>query len=183
MPKLLPLAVIFLLTACQQVPMRDENSPLMRVSPGSTIVLHKPLTVPAGHARVFLQGGKVVAKTRLKRYYPHCNFEVRQVSDGHLRIEPDTFIITDVTSGEEEWVSRQPTLRPAAWEIDGDGADGAVLLIRLVQHRLHSTRQPQVMRLTCHGGFAEPWKVAYPSIRDIRRSLGDYATLEPPKQN
>jgi hypothetical protein len=179
MPKLIPIVLAaLLLGACQQMPVTDENSPSMRVQPGSRIILHEALTVPAGHARVFLQGGKVVAKTKLKRYHPHCNFEVRQVSDGSLRIEPDTFLVTDVVTDEEEWVSREWPLRVAGWEMSGGALDGPMMVTRLVHHRLDSPRQPQVMRLTCHGGFAEAWKVRYPSVSEIRRSLGQRATLE-----
>jgi hypothetical protein len=155
---------------------RDEDSPLMRIAPGSTITLHEALTVPAGHARVFMQNGKVRAKTRLDRYRPHCNFEVRSVSDGSLRIEPDTFVVTKIIEDEEEVVSRQQPLRLAGWEMTG--GDALPMVTRLVRHRLHSQRQPQVMRLTCHGGFDDPWEVDYPSISEIRRALGERATLK-----
>ncbi len=175
---LITVALCLLVMACRQAPVRDEDSPLMRVSPGSTVTLHQVLTVPAGHARVFLQGGKVRAKTRLDRYRPHCNFEVRSVSDGSLRIEPDTFVVTVVSEDEEEVVYLPQPLRLAGWSLDGGGS--SILLTRFVKHRLHSPIQPQVMRLTCYGGFDEAWKVAYPSISDIRHALGSRATLKLP---
>jgi len=176
-PKRLTIvATMMLVAACQQAPIRDEDSPRMRIAPGSTITLHEALTVPAGHTRVFLQNGKVKGKTKLDQYYPHCNFEVRSVSNGTLRIEPDVFTVTAVTEDEEEVVTRTSPLRLASWRFSG-GGDSVVLLTRFVAHRLDSPRQPQVMRLTCHGGFADPWQVDYPSITDIRQALGKLATV------
>jgi hypothetical protein len=179
MPRRLTLiAAALLVTACQQAAIRDENSPRMRITTGSTITLHEALTVPAGHARVFLQNGKVVAKTRLNQYHPHCNFEVRSVSNGALRIEPDVFTVTAVTEDEVEVVSRMQPLRLAAWRYTGGGESTFTMLIRLVEHRLDSPRQPQVMRLTCYGGFTDPWEVAYPTVTEIRHVLGDIASVE-----
>jgi hypothetical protein len=183
MPKILiPVVCALLTAACTGVPVKDEESPLSRIVPGSRIVLHEALTVPAGHARVFLQDGKVRAKTRLRRYYPHCNFEIEQVSDGTLQIIPDTFTVTAIRSDEVEFVSRprRGPIVPAALTLANGDGDAVILLNRLVEHRLHSAAQPQVMRLTCYSGFDEGWSVAYPSVRQIRQTLGEIATVELP---
>lgn len=175
--RLLAAALLLMLTACQQAPVRDEDSPRSRIAPGSTVVLNKPLTVPAGHARVFLQGGEVRDKVRLKRYYPHCNFEIRSVSDGTLRIEPGRFLVTDLSTDEVELVRRQGAMQYAALRLS-DGGDMMPQVARLIHHRLHAEGRPEVMRLTCHGGFSDPWQVEYPSISDIRHDLGEWVTLE-----
>lgn len=179
MPKLsVIVAMMLVLTACQQTPVRDEASSLSRVGVGSTFVLNESLIVPVGHARVFLQGGEVVAKIQLDRYRPHCNFEVRSVSDGTLRIEPDTFLVTEVEEDEVEIVSRPSPQRYAALGADSDTGAGGVSMISLfVTHWLYSERQPQVMRLTCHGGFDMPFYARTPSIEEIRRALGKTVTL------
>lgn len=179
MPKMgLVVAVALFGTACQQGPVRDESSTRSRVGVGSTFVLHEALLVPQGHARVFVQGGKVVAKVRLERYYPHCNFEVRSVSDGTLRIEPDTFLVTDVDEDEEEVVRRPQSQRYAALAVDSDSMDGGVTMIaHFVTHWLYSERQPEVVRLICHGGFDAPFYARAPSIAEIRQALGGLVTL------
>lgn len=179
MPKLAVfVAAVLLLAACQQAPVRDEASHRSRVGVGSTFVLHESLIVPAGYARVFLQNGKVVAKVQLDRYRPHCNFEVRRVSDGHGRIEPDTFLVTGVDVYEEEIVVRPQPLRYAALAGGGDGDGGMISMIaRFARHWLYSERQPEVMRLTCHGGFDYPLDALTPSIAEIRQALGKYVTL------
>lgn len=178
MPKsgLLVVAAL-LLAACQQAPLRDEASHRSRVGVGSTFVLHESLIVPAGHARVFFQDGKVVAKAQLDRYRPHCNIEVRTVSDGSSRIEPDTFLVTGVEEYEEEIVARPQHLRYAGLSMsDGDGAMISKIA-RFVRHWLYSERQPGVMRLTCHGGFDYPLDALTPSITEIRQALGERVTL------
>ncbi len=165
-----------LLAACQVGPVRDEYSPHSRLSVGSNITLHQELTVPAGHSRVFLQYGEVVAKVKLDQYQPHCNFEVHAVSKGGERILPDTFTVTKVMEDEEEVVYRQQPMRMASLRMSSD--DMATMLVtRFVRHTLYSASQSQVMRLTCHGGFDDPWKVKTPSVSEIRRALGDIATL------
>jgi len=176
-----PIAAALLvvwLTACQQAPVRDENSPRSRIVPGSTVVLNKPLTVPAGHARVFLQDGEVREKVRLKRYYPHCNFEIRSVSDGTLRIEPGRFLVTGISTDEVELVRRRGALQYASLRLS-DGGEMIPQVARLIHHQLHAEGRPEVMRLTCHGGFSDPWRVEYPSVADIRQDLGEWVTLEP----
>lgn len=169
------VAACLVLVACQQAPVRDEASHFSRVGVGSSFVLHESLIVPVGHARVFLQGGKVVAKVQLNRYHPHCNFEVRSVSDGTLRIEPDTFLVTGIEEHMEEVVTRRQPLRYAAFSMED--FDSMAMITRFVRHWLYSERQPEVMRLTCHGGFDDPSEALPPSIAEIRQALGKLVTL------
>ncbi|MEN8169159.1 MAG: hypothetical protein ABFS08_02955 [Pseudomonadota bacterium] len=178
MPKLVSLvATVLLLSACQHATVRDAESPRSRVSVGSSFTLHTALIVPVGHARVFLQGGVVVAKGEVDLYRPHCNVEVRSVSAGDSHIEPDTFVVTVVVEDEEDIVDWKESPRYASLLATAD--DSVVITItRFVRHTLQSERQPEVMHITCHGGFAEPWQVDYPSISDIRQVLGKLITLK-----
>ncbi len=178
MPKLTTVvAILFILTACNHMPVQDENSPRSRVAVGSHVVLNELLSIPAGHARVFLQDGRVVANKSLEYYQPHCNIAVRSVSTGDSYIEPDIFIVTAVMEDEEE-VVRGARWRQYASLFNSSDSLGSVMISRYVRHTLHSTSQPEVMRLTCHGGFAEPWQVDTPSIREIRQALGELVTLK-----
>jgi hypothetical protein len=173
------VAFTLLLAACQMAAVRDENSPHSRLALGSTITLHQTLNVPAGHSRVFLQFGEVVAKIKLDQYQPHCDFEVRSVSKGEETIRPDTFTVTKVMEDEEEVVGRQSPQHYASLDSDLSLGGGEMLpmVSRFVRHTLYSVSQPQVMRLTCHGGFDDPWEVKTPSVSEIRRVLGAIATV------
>ncbi len=165
-----------LLMACQTEMVRDESTPRSRLTVGSSVILHQALNIPAGHGRVFVQFGGVVAKVKLDQYQPHCNFEVREISNGLEMIQPDSFTVTKVTADEEDVVRGPQLLRKASLRYSSDDM-GTVMVTRFVHHMLYSVAQPQVIRLTCHGGFAEPWQVKAPSVSQIRRALGDIATV------
>jgi hypothetical protein len=172
--------IVMALTACAPATIRDERSPYSRIPVGSTVILNQPLEIPRYHARVFIQDGRVVSKSGLNQYYPHCNFEVRTVSDGAARIESDRFLVTGIRLDEVQVVRRPGPLLMASLVLVDGGEDGGgpPPTSRLVHYRLHSERQPDVMRLTCHGGMAEQWEVAYPSLAEIREVLGGIVTLE-----
>lgn len=157
------------LTACAAV--RDQG-----VVPGSSIVLHRALTVPAGSARIFVQAGAVVAKTRLNIYLPHCNLELREVAAVPTSIEPDTFAVRAVAEGEESVVSREG-LRYAARLRVMDDTPGKVS--RYVHYQLWSPRQPQVLRLTCHGGMDFPGRALAPSLGEMRQAVGEVLSINP----
>ncbi len=148
-----------------------------RVPAAATVTLHQRLQVPAGTARVFLQDGAVVAKNRLHYYYPSCDFEVYQVSDGSARIEPATFAVSRLSVGDDLVVWRRSPLRYAALRFATNDDGMPPLVNRYVDYWLRSARQPQVMRLTCHGGFDFEGRATLPTAADIRKSLGAYASL------
>lgn len=173
--------VLMTLTACAPLTVQDEHSPYSRIPVGSTVILNQPLDIPRYHARVFIQDGRVVSKARVNLYYPHCNFEVATVSDGSARIEPDRFLVTGIRLDEVQVVRRTGPLQTASLVVLVDGGEdggGPPPTSRLVHYRLHAERQPDVMRLTCHGGMATGWEVAYPSLAEIREVLGGIVTLE-----
>lgn len=168
---------VMTLASCA-TPATDESSPYYRMPVGATVELHQQLAIPAGHSRVFLQNGKVVKKTRLDGYRPHCNFEQRTVSDGTAVIAPDRFTVTAVTAGEDFVVQREG-LHHAGWRMSGFD-DSVSMVNRYIAHTLSSASQPQVMRLTCHGGFDFPGRAQLPSLTEIRNALGEVATVELP---
>lgn len=178
MPKLLSVvAAASLLSGCLTLTVHDEGSSASRISVGSRITLHQSITIPAGHARVFMQGGKVMGKVELNQYLPHCNFEVRELSDGNSRISPDSFLVIALQVGSDRVVSNGMPIRLAV-DMDMYRFHSPSPVSRYIKHRLQSTSQPGVMNLTCHGGFDEPALAEYPGIRAIREALGGLATLE-----
>jgi len=159
-------------------PVMNENAAGYRLPVGTTLVLQQDLAVPAGHARVFLQQGRVVEKHRLDIYRPHCNFEQRTVSDGTARIAADRFTVTAVSMGEDFVVQRRPLVY-AALRLVGDD-DSPSMVNRYFHHALESVRQPDVMRLTCHGGFDLPGVAQLPTLADMRAALGETVVIERP---
>jgi hypothetical protein len=173
---LLVLSTLALASCAGQVV--DESSHYYLIPVGATVVLQQDLTIPAGHARVFLQRGKVVEKRKLASYYPSCNFEQRAVSDGTAVIKADRFKVTAVKRGEDYVVQRDPLVH-TGWSMAGEFG-GVSMINRLIQHSLFSPSQPQVMYLTCHGGYDFPGRAELPSLTDIRSALGEMAAVELP---
>jgi hypothetical protein len=174
---LLVLSVIAL-TSCAGQAVNKEVPDRLLV--GTTVVLQQDLAVPAGHARVFLQQGRVVEKHRLDPGLPHCNFEQRTLSDGTAVIKADRFKVTAVSVGEDMVVQRDcDSMLPVGLREAG-GSDCVDKVNRYINHQLFSPSQPQVMRLTCHGGFEVPGRAQLPGLPDIRTALGGVATLELP---
>lgn len=56
------------------------------------------------------------------------------------------------------------------------GADQS-LVSRYVHLYLESKRQPDVMRLTCHGAFDFMWDAELPAVNEMREALGEVVTL------
>jgi hypothetical protein len=57
------------------------------------------------------------------------------------------------------------------------GGDGESRQMKTYIIQLHSDRQPDVLSLVCGGAFDIPAQAARPSLHQIERALGDYATL------
>ena len=169
--------VVLLVSACQQPVVRDEDSPRYRVAVGSHIVLNRALTIPKRRARVFIQDGTVTTLWKMDIYRPFCNFEVYTLSEGNSRIEPDSFVVTGVREDDEQVVDGGDGHRLVPRFAGADG-HAITLIIRFVRHSIRSDSQPDVIYFTCYGGFAEPFDVAYPTIREMRKTLGELVTIE-----
>lgn len=162
-----------LLSACSSwVPdYSDQDS-------GYRLVLHQPLTVAAGNARVYLQGGKMLPSLGFNQYAVSCNLEIRKLSEQPQTIEADTFVVTRVQHLMEEVASWQPVVL-ASLTLAGADVDSSPADIFLGYHFwLHSEGQPDVLRMTCRGVFSEPWNAQYPTLGEIAAALGDLATLD-----
>jgi len=145
---------------------------------GSLLVLERPLEVGPGRARVFIQHGRARIGYDVDEYDTQCNFEVFSVDHQGMPIEPDTFLISRVQLLWEPIVLARP-VRVASLQLagfDGD-ANGVSASFMGYHFWLNSPRQPHVMRMTCHGVYAEPGDLRPPTLQEIRDTLGDIAHL------
>jgi hypothetical protein len=151
---------------------------------GASLVLNRALTVPAGKARLFIQSGQAPGSRvsllggGFNQYQPHCSLEVRSVDHNGFEVRPDTFEITRVQASLQQVVSREP-IRVAALRLAGmeGGGDGSAMYHEGYHFWLASDRQPEVMRVSCYGVFAEPPDLQPPTLEEIRQALGDVAEL------
>lgn len=179
------LVLAALLAGCQPLTVRDEQAGRDVPLTGGRVVLHRGLTVPGGATRVFLQRGEVVAKRDLNHYAPSCSFQLRELSDMPREIRPDRFEITRAGYGLQEWVQRGPVMVAAARAggavlADAGEDDGAAMVMYVIEMRLASARQPEVMSLVCRSALDDPSQVERPSLQQLRAVLGPLASLETP---
>ncbi len=168
---------LLLLAACHAV-VQDETSPFFTPPPGSVVVLHQDLEVPPGTASVYIQRGRITSRAAYNRYYPHCRFEVRDVSEQPQRIRAGQFRIEKATR-ETDYFAQNGFMQYARLGVGRD-SDGTSLEMEVVKMRLRSATQPEVLRLVCGGVMDFPFNVKPPSIQEIRGTLGGLVSLKLP---
>ncbi len=173
-----PLLLSLLLMGCSHDgQLKSTSAAYWKLPPvGTSIELHQPLRVPAGHTRVFLQRGEVVAKQRFDRYVPSCNFEVRTLLEQTREIEAESFLVTRVQRETAEVVQQVYPVLQAGLDLAGMD-DGLPMIVLSVHLWISSDQQPDVMRLTCRGAFDDPSQADPPSIEQMQEALGSIASL------
>jgi hypothetical protein len=178
MKRFLVTFLAVLLAGCsQQYMVSDDLDYAYNLPPvGSTLEVKKPITVPGGETRVFLQRGELFKKSDFDRYEPSCSLELRKLADVAREIQPDNFIVTRVqrvTQQVVQAVIASPKLMKVAFD-----EGGKPMVVHGYHLWLGSDRQPDVMRMTCRGYFDDISRADPPSLNDVVKSLGDYAELK-----
>ncbi len=172
------------IAGCSSTPTarRDQSSPYYAVPVGAVLELREPIRIRAGATRSWLQFGKATGD-RFDHYAPNCNVEVRHLDQENVQlVRPGRFTVRRTQQVREEVVrARRPVRVAALWRVGGGVDAGGPNLIYEGYHLwLDSPEQPEVMRLTCRGAYAEPSNAKPPSIEEIRSVLGGIATLTLP---
>ena len=151
-----------------------------RVAHVSTITLERPLALPAGDARVYVQDGEIIRQQDRNRFEPWCTFSVRKRgADAELidTIERGRFL-----AGEPlRWSppeSTPPGMRGVAVGLWPAGLpDGGTpgLYTWYTRYPLRSDGQPQVDTLTC--GYDGDSLDGHLTLEEIRQTLGEIATV------
>jgi hypothetical protein len=156
----------------------DENSPYYVAPAGSHVVLNQALTVPPEEAGVFLQNGEAKPRGQVSFYDPYCRLELKTVRGAARTVAPDDMIVRK---------SVQQTLRtfagaPGQQYAAASDRDDPNLTIQTYANQmlLDSQKQPEVDRLTC-AMVAWRGEGRYPTIAEIRRTLGNIASLQLPR--
>jgi hypothetical protein len=170
------LGSVLILSACQKsLGVRESAAGADFVQlQGAELVLHSPLLVPAGNARVYVQGGR--AGAGFDQYKPHCAFEIQRVDHSGFTIKPDTFRITLVQGSLQSVVMLEP-IKVAGLHLAALYDRGGSAYHEGYHFWLASERQPEVRRMTCYGTYAEPPDLQPPTLQEIRGALGGIAEL------
>ncbi|MGD2111781.1 MAG: hypothetical protein PVI50_00235 [Gammaproteobacteria bacterium] len=150
------LTAVWLLAGCQTTGSSDPDSIRYKLPVGSKLVLNQPLTIPAGRAHLMLQHG--AAGTVAGELDVACRFEVKNL--GPRTIEPDTFLITSISSGRR-WVNQPDSMR----------------FYKVI--RLQPERETDILPMVCE--YTDwPLQGRPVTITEIREALGDVFTLVTP---
>ncbi len=145
---------------------------------GYRFILHQPVTIPAGRARVYIQDGKVLSG--FDSYEVSCSLEVRTLARKARTVKPDTFVVYRIQQFfEEVAAARWRPVQLASLKLTSVFGSGPSDIYRGYHLWLHSDRQPDVLRLTCRGVFAAPWRAYPPTYEEMVETLGKVADLKP----
>lgn len=173
------LAVVpWLLSGCGPTTIKDTATQTYVPIQGWMLELHRDVTIPPGRTRVFFQDGRL--SHGINEYKPHCQLRVWEISEHPQSVRSDRFSIEKVFGSFDQIVSNgQLRFVAAAAVVMGGGGDGDGMgqLMHLYHMELHADTQPNVTYLVCGGKLDDPAFAKYPTIQDIRTSMGDYATL------
>ena len=164
-----------LLGACQSGPVNKETSLTYNIPAGSTVTLHAPISIPAGSATIYIQGGEVKPFRDIRRYHAHCSLEVKTLHESVQVIKPDVFTIHRSYFNEYSAAPATPFVHTR--RIARDDSDGGMLLQMQRVMYLHSTQQPDVFRLTCLQWAYTP-DYEHLSVAEVRQALGKLMTLQ-----
>ena len=171
--RIVNLAILLLLAGCSQSAIRNSGDPLAFLAAGSQVQLTRDLEIAAGETRVFFQRGKAIAKGELDYYHPSCNLEVWELQQQVRKVSKDLFVLGKLTTGSTSVVSLGTT-QLADTRLGGTlFRDRGPSIHRFLRVEMHSDGQPDVMRLTCHGAWADYHDARLPSEVEIKLALGD----------
>lgn len=157
-----------------------EGAAYSKVPVGSVVRIERRIPVATDRARVWLRGDRT--STGSSSNSPICGLEVSDIDrSGTQFIDPGVFRVRRVQNMWTEIVQLPGTRgdRVKYRLANVGGGDGGTPMIYEGYHLwLESEEQPNVMRMTCIGVFADMWEARPPTIEDIRASLGILATLE-----
>jgi hypothetical protein len=172
----------WLLSACGPMTIKDMTTQRFVPIQGWVLELHQEVTISPNRTRLFFQDGRV--SYGINEYEPHCQLRVRPISTQPRPVHPDRFSIDKAFGDVDSIVSNGPVRLAAAGTAvvmgDGGDGDGPGQVIYFYYLGLHSDRQPDVSYLVCGGALNDPAFARYPTLQEIRASLGDYATLVTP---
>jgi hypothetical protein len=168
----LMLGSLLVITACSSSPVKDPDSYLYSVPVGSKLILNKEITIPANQARRYFQNGRALLKKDIDKYYPHCSILMNTLVDYERVIKPAVFEIYKVVD-EQNYV-QAPVHVASSLFYD---IDGTAIIAYASLYYLRSAEEPDVRSLEC-AQWNDPLNVEYLSINEVKKSLGEYFSLQ-----
>jgi hypothetical protein len=162
------VCTLMLMSACQQNPVTAEPSQqasLASIAAGADLVLNHDLVMPPNRARIYIQHGVTTDSSKIDRYQPWCEFEVKTLRESSAIIHADTFQIQKIVN------ERSGLLDGSALSAMGNPLEEFSTVLYLV-----SAQQPDVLRLTCVQRRGSRMQT-YLKPEDIQSALGNIINI------
>ncbi len=163
----------------------ENNTVRPPVSPAAIVQVNQQLEIPDGKARVYIQGGAIIAYRKKDEWSTYCSLLMQQKhasGEPKLSILPGQFKITKVIESEDGQGTGRTYVASLGWFIDVN-AQGAYHVIYAVEMRLSSADQPGVRALICEKR-ADTMGIYsihnYPTLAEIKTALGDTIEIKMP---
>jgi len=176
-PRLILPAVLLFLTACQGGTLPRPGYTLFEQLSGGRFTLHRDITIAPGRVRIIFQEG--VASYGASEIKPRCELEVKDILETPQTIPAGSYRIGKVI-GMQRFVNRPAagTLQAAAGDTlrlaDDSSNEWYMYTYRM---QLLNEQQADVASLVCGGDYKFAYYARYPTLQEMRDSLGNYATL------
>lgn len=176
------MCCLLCVTACTHGNWLPGERSLFGVLRGGEFVLHREVTIAPGRVRMSFQDG--APAYAYSEYYPHCELVLPEIREEPQIIPAGRYRIGQVI-GQTHYVSR-PRQDSMLLAVAGDARNllasdaGAEWIMLAYYISLHAETPPERLTLICGGAYNFPYNVKYPSLVEIRHSLGDYGTFKLP---
>lgn len=184
MNKHVAAGLLLVLAGCQQnAPVREDTHGRFLRLDGASVVIKRELQISAGRARVYVQNdgmgvGEHTGSGGFDSYRPHCAFEITRVDHAGFEVETGHFMVTRIQQTVDPVVRKSQLMVAAVGLLSGmDGGGGSQAYYAGYHFWLSSEEQPEVLRMSCYGVYAQPYELYPPTLQEINAALGAVAEL------
>ncbi len=171
------LLMASLLSACQNNPIKLEDSAYATLPAGSTLVQQQDLTLPSNTFSLQFQNGEQLSSKDIDQYYANCELESRDRASTARTIKAGVYKITRSTRYEE---STSLPVRVASNASAGFMLANASYMTKfLLSMDLQSELNPNIMRFTC-SAWGEQITEDYLTLKVIRQTLNPLFSIKLP---
>ncbi|MCI0505800.1 MAG: hypothetical protein L0Z73_06775 [Gammaproteobacteria bacterium] len=163
----------FLIHACAGTLQPARPMAHQVVKPGAILKLNRDLTIPPDQAGVRMQYGKFTEYRAINQWYPNCRFEVKNPAPAEQIIQPEEFVITQVSTEFQFVAAEQIKLAAFGIGIGMFGNNGGPTAeVMSTSFYIQSQTQPKVRRLICQH-WEDPYDSRHLLLEEIQQALGD----------
>jgi hypothetical protein len=177
------IAALALAVVSCSTPQTTKKASLFSETPiGSTLVIKKPLTVPAGSQYALLQSGQQIKRAEVDKWEPYCQLIVGTVQENGKVIPAGMLRITRVVKEEKPFTR----LKRSGRKMVATTGDDLALLYAATSYswlyktnmHLDSGKQTGAYQLVC-GQVWDGHTARRLHVWEFEQAVGDYLSIKP----